>query len=87
MLSIGIWVAVSGDSFKTIVADNPIIFNAVYIIIAVGAALFIIGFIGCCGAVKENRCLLGTVSGSIKVKSRQSKQEVFRIYTVDLPPT
>lgn len=30
-------------------------------IIAVGAMLLIVGFIGCCGAVYENQCLLGTV--------------------------
>lgn len=60
LLGVGIWVAVSGDTFKQVVSNDPLIFNAVYIIIAVGAALFLIGFLGCCGAVNENRCLLGT---------------------------
>ena len=31
------------------------------IIIAVGAIIAVIAFFGCCGAIKENRCLLGTV--------------------------
>ena len=62
MLGVGIWVAVGGDSFKQLVSSDPAIFNAVYIIIAVGALLFVVGFLGCCGAIKENKCLLATVS-------------------------
>lgn len=60
LLGIGIWIVVAADSFRDVVSSDPLIFNAVYIIIAVGAALFLIGFLGCCGAVNENRCLLGT---------------------------
>ncbi|XP_078492801.1 tetraspanin-18-like [Ciona intestinalis] len=60
LLGLGIWIVVDGNSFSTIVASNSVILNAVYIIIAVGAALFVIAFLGCCGAIKENRCLLGT---------------------------
>eukprot|EP00096_Caligus_rogercresseyi_P006088 TRINITY_DN22262_c0_g1_i1.p1 TRINITY_DN22262_c0_g1~~TRINITY_DN22262_c0_g1_i1.p1 ORF type:complete len:244 (-),score=-26.16 TRINITY_DN22262_c0_g1_i1:70-801(-) len=60
LLAVGIWVLVDGNSFMSLVADNTVIFNAVYIIIAVGAALLVIAFFGCCGAIKENKCLLGT---------------------------
>lgn len=57
-LGVGIWAAVSAGSFRDILISNPVIFDGVYIIIAVGAALFLIGFLGCCGAIKESRCLL-----------------------------
>ncbi|XP_039266767.1 tetraspanin-18-like [Styela clava] len=60
LLGVGIWAAVSGETFKQVVSNDPLIFNSIYIIIAVGAALFLIGFLGCCGAVNENRCLLAT---------------------------
>ncbi|CAK8672190.1 tetraspanin-18-like [Clavelina lepadiformis] len=60
LLGVGIWVVVDGQSFMQIVASNPVIFSASYILIAVGAALLVISFLGCCGAIKENRCLLGT---------------------------
>jgi hypothetical protein len=30
-----------------------------FALIAIGGAVFIIGFLGCCGALKENKCLLG----------------------------
>lgn len=32
------------------------------VIIAVGAFLFLVAFVGCCGACKENSCLMITVS-------------------------
>ena len=31
------------------------------LIISVGTVVAVIAFFGCCGAMKENRCLLGTV--------------------------
>lgn len=33
------------------------------VIIAVGAFLFLVAIVGCCGACKENYCLMITVSG------------------------
>ena len=62
MLGTGIWVLVGSNSFRESVSSNPAIFHAVYIIIAVGVLLFLVGFLGCCGAIKENKCLLGMVS-------------------------
>lgn len=35
---------------------------AVNILIAVGATIMILGFLGCCGAMKESRCMLLVVS-------------------------
>ncbi|XP_035646198.1 CD81 antigen-like [Oncorhynchus keta] len=32
----------------------------VYILIAVGAVMMIVGFLGCYGAIQESQCLLGT---------------------------
>lgn len=36
--------------------------GACYLLIAVGAVLTLLGFLGCCGAYCENKCMLGTVS-------------------------
>lgn len=33
-----------------------------YILLAAGALMTVIGFLGCCGALRESQCLLGTVS-------------------------
>ncbi|KAM4640933.1 tetraspanin-1 [Discoglossus pictus] len=62
-LGIGIWVAVDSKSFLKIFGSvDPSIaaqfVNVGYFLIVLGCLLFIIGFIGCCGAQKESKCLL-----------------------------
>lgn len=37
-------------------------FSGVYILIGAGSLIMLVGFFGCCGAVKESQCLLGSVS-------------------------
>uniref|UniRef100_A0A672K9Q1 CD81 antigen-like n=1 Tax=Sinocyclocheilus grahami TaxID=75366 RepID=A0A672K9Q1_SINGR len=34
----------------------------IYILIAVGAVMMFVGFLGCYGAIQESQCLLGTIS-------------------------
>lgn len=48
--------------FREIVAANPLLFTGAYIMLAMGAMLFLLGFLGCCGAIRENKCLLLFVS-------------------------
>lgn len=33
-------------------------FMGAYLLLAMGAMLFLLGFLGCCGAIRENKCLL-----------------------------
>lgn len=35
--------------------------QGIYILIAVGAVMMFVGFLGCYGAIQESQCLLGTV--------------------------
>ncbi|XP_041931239.1 tetraspanin-18-like isoform X1 [Alosa sapidissima] len=58
LLAVGIWVLVDPMGFSEIVAANPLIFTGVYFILCLGGLLFLLGFLGCCGAIRENRCLL-----------------------------
>nr|XP_033779454.1 tetraspanin-16 [Geotrypetes seraphini]XP_033779455.1 tetraspanin-16 [Geotrypetes seraphini]XP_033779456.1 tetraspanin-16 [Geotrypetes seraphini]XP_033779457.1 tetraspanin-16 [Geotrypetes seraphini]XP_033779458.1 tetraspanin-16 [Geotrypetes seraphini] len=62
VLGIGIWVKVDGGSFVNIlgVAAPQLtqLINVGYLCIAIGSFLLLMGFLGCYGAVKENRCML-----------------------------
>ncbi|KAK6616994.1 hypothetical protein RUM44_005351 [Polyplax serrata] len=77
VLSIGIWIAADKSSFieatkiieSTDVVDGlsqftqpNVIHQVAYMLIASGAFIFIISFMGYCGAIKESRCLLTCVS-------------------------
>lgn len=60
ILGLAIWLRVSKDGKEIITSGdngtNP--FIAVNILIAVGSIIMVLGFLGCCGAVKESRCML-----------------------------
>ncbi|KAJ8363407.1 hypothetical protein SKAU_G00122380 [Synaphobranchus kaupii] len=65
VLGVGVWVKVDGGSLLAVIGnieDAPAelsqLLNVGYLLIAVGAVLLIMGFLGCCGAVKESRCML-----------------------------
>ncbi|XP_069831949.1 tetraspanin-16 [Dendropsophus ebraccatus] len=62
VLGIGIWVKVDGGSFLKILGSAAPqlmqVVNVGYLCIAVGGFLILMGFLGCCGAVKESRCML-----------------------------
>lgn len=53
---------VDPTGFREIVAANPLLITGVYILLAMGGLLFLLGFLGCCGAIRENKCLLLFVS-------------------------
>lgn len=66
-LGVGIWVLVDNGSFLSLLSNLPdsniyakMVSQAAYILIAAGAAIFIIAFFGCCGAWKKNKCMLVT---------------------------
>ncbi|XP_051867884.1 tetraspanin-1 [Pristis pectinata] len=62
LLGVGIWVSVDGTSFVKVIgsiSSQAMQFvNIGYFCIVVGAILVILGFLGCCGAQKESKCLL-----------------------------
>ncbi|XP_071099933.1 CD9 antigen-like isoform X2 [Haliotis cracherodii] len=61
ILAIGIWVRVDPNFSQYMdqtVSSNPT-YVAAYLFIAVGCVVVVIGFFGCCGAIRESQCLLG----------------------------
>ncbi|KAM4603677.1 tetraspanin-1-like [Polymixia lowei] len=67
ILAVGVWVKVdSGSLFGLLdnIENAPDalsqLANVSYLLIGVGAVLLVMGFLGCCGAIKESRCMLLT---------------------------
>ncbi|XP_003927850.1 tetraspanin-8 [Saimiri boliviensis] len=60
ILALAIWIRVSDDTQEILSSEDlgssPYI--AVNLLIAVGAVIMILGFLGCCGAIRESRCML-----------------------------
>jgi len=44
-------------SFQELEIDSSL-FAGVDLLIAVGSVIMVLGFLGCCGAIKESRCML-----------------------------
>ena len=61
ILGVGIWLAATQGNFATLSSSFPSL-SAANLLIVTGAFVMAIGFVGCIGAIKENKCLLLTVS-------------------------
>ncbi|XP_034044001.1 tetraspanin 34 [Thalassophryne amazonica] len=67
ILGVGVWAKVDSDSLlglmedvETASVDFSQVIYVSYVLIGLGAFLLFIGFLGCCGAIKESRCMLLT---------------------------
>uniref|UniRef100_A0A8C5M6E8 Tetraspanin n=1 Tax=Leptobrachium leishanense TaxID=445787 RepID=A0A8C5M6E8_9ANUR len=58
ILGISIWLRVSKDAQQALNLSGSGILSAIDLMIAVGAIIMVLGFFGCCGAIKESKCLL-----------------------------
>ncbi|XP_060775446.1 CD9 antigen-like [Neoarius graeffei] len=61
VLAVGLWLRFD-PSISSLLKENGVpqtFFFAVYILIGTGGIMMLVGFFGCCGAVKESPCLLG----------------------------
>ncbi|KAF4101153.1 CD9 molecule a isoform X1 [Onychostoma macrolepis] len=61
VLAIGLWLRFDPKTKSLFEGDNSpyIFYTGVYILIAVGALMMVVGFFGCCGAIQESPCMLG----------------------------
>ena len=57
--------------------------GAAIALIVIGALVLIIGFFGCCGAYKEQKCMIRTVSQSNLHPSLQHHNYCNEIYSTD----
>ncbi|KAM4592274.1 CD82 antigen-like isoform 2-T2 [Odontesthes bonariensis] len=59
ILGFGLWLLLDNQSFIVVLNNSTSVKVACYILIGVGAFSMLMGFVGCLGAIYENRCLLG----------------------------
>ncbi|XP_035885165.1 CD82 antigen [Phyllostomus discolor] len=60
ILGFGVWILADKSSFIFVLQSSSSVFNVgAYVFISVGAVTMFMGLLGCVGAVKEVRCLLG----------------------------
>ncbi|CAM9220825.1 unnamed protein product [Lampetra planeri] len=62
ILSVGLWLRFDPETVSLLNGDKApdTFFIGVYILIGVGSLVMFVGFFGCCGAVRESQCLLGS---------------------------
>ncbi|NXB13310.1 TSN8 protein, partial [Rhagologus leucostigma] len=59
ILGVSIWIRVSGaQQVNAHSHTDSSVFAGVNVLIAVGSIIMVLGFLGCCGAIKESRCML-----------------------------
>lgn len=46
-----------------------------YVLVGAGALMMAVGFFGCCGAMRESQCVLGSVSGARGTRSGLGKKK------------
>ncbi|XP_010876768.1 CD9 molecule b [Esox lucius] len=61
VLAVGLWLRFDSRTEGLFSGeDSPtVFFRGVYILITAGALMMVVGFLGCCGAIKESPCMLG----------------------------
>ncbi|KAL8565352.1 hypothetical protein ACOMHN_029047 [Nucella lapillus] len=63
ILGVGIWILVDPnleDKIELVhTTDQEYFKQAAYLLLAFGAFIFLVGFSGCCGAIRNSKCLLG----------------------------
>ncbi|KAL2076666.1 hypothetical protein ACEWY4_027737 [Coilia grayii] len=61
VLAIGLWLRFDKRT-EGLFADEgspSVFFTGVYLLIVAGALMMVVGFLGCCGAIRESPCMLG----------------------------
>ena len=57
-----LWVYLNETDISIVTHDIEGFSYVLYFLMVVGAIVFILGLLGCCGACQESQCMLATVS-------------------------
>ncbi|KAL2103785.1 hypothetical protein ACEWY4_000653 [Coilia grayii] len=69
VLAVGLWLRLDPEVISLLGDEGApdTFFIGVYILIAAGGLVMLVGFFGCCGAVRESQCLLGLFFASLLI--------------------
>ncbi|XP_072551267.1 CD9 molecule a isoform X2 [Salminus brasiliensis] len=61
VLAVGLWLRFDPKTRHLFEGESSpyVFYTGVYILIAAGALMMVVGFFGCCGAIQESPCMLG----------------------------
>ncbi|XP_035672583.1 tetraspanin-8-like [Branchiostoma floridae] len=63
LVGVGTWIRVDDNALKILHnldnLDETVVYAGCYAFIGIGVVALIVGFFGCCGAIRENKCMLG----------------------------
>ncbi|XP_054724991.1 CD9 antigen-like [Uloborus diversus] len=60
VLAVSVWLYLDSSVYLGNTEDSYAYFVAIFVLMAAGAIMFLIGLLGCCGALQESPCMLGT---------------------------
>lgn len=64
LIAILLWVRFDPSVAMQLGEDSGPFHTGIYVMIGVAVLIAVVGFLGCCGAVRQSQCLLGTVNPS-----------------------
>lgn len=64
ILATTIFLYVDSQNYVDFENTSELYLTPFLILMALGAVMTLVGFLGCCGAIRESTCVLGTVSAS-----------------------
>ena len=62
IIVLAVWMLTDPTFYVSMAQDEPSYYSGVYLLLIVGSLMFIVGFLGCCGVIKESQCMLVLVS-------------------------
>ncbi|WAR01165.1 CD82-like protein [Mya arenaria] len=86
ILGVGVWMIVDkniNSYFDVLNVDthDQYFKYAAYMLIAFGVFVFLVGFFGCCGAIRGSKCLLGLVEKKVDDTLKNSIKEKYSVST------
>ncbi|XP_022207688.1 CD9 antigen [Nilaparvata lugens] len=58
IIVLSLWMLIDPKFYVSMAQDESSYYSGVYLFLVVGILMFIVGFLGCCGTIRESQCML-----------------------------